>query len=151
MLHLKWGESEKTLRGLNGIFNSLVKNEWLNDPFVKQMVKAIDNSTIVKDRYIESPILGAISPRELSRGVKGCTLMKYHPEFEYSGDAFGDNCARWILTISECQDVLVAFEHLMVFPQPFEIKVVNSGAVITTMRELIVEESKWVQTLNLPR
>jgi hypothetical protein len=151
MLNLRFGATDKTIYNVSSFFDARVKNEWLNDQFVKDMVKDVDNSDIVKDRYIESKVLGAISPRELSTGVKGLILMEYMPENEYYGTACGDNCAGWILKIAERKDIFLAFNHLMRFPQPFRIKGVNSGKILTCMMDLIREENDWVMSLNLPR
>lgn len=52
-------------------FDSTYKKDWLNNDFAKEVILGIDKSTHIKDNYIESPVLGAISPRDLSTGCKG--------------------------------------------------------------------------------
>ncbi len=39
------------------------------------MIKDVDKSTVIAPRIIESPVLGAITPRELSGGVKTLILI----------------------------------------------------------------------------
>ena len=61
----------------------------------------VDRPTVLGPRVIDSPVLGGISPRELSGGVK--TLMDIYkvPEKIFNASACGDNCAKWILKIGE--------------------------------------------------
>ena len=43
--------------------------------FVKDMIQDVDHCTVISSHVIDSPILGAIMPRELSGGVKVLILM----------------------------------------------------------------------------
>lgn len=53
-----------------GYFDNVYEDEWLEDPFVKEMIRDVDNSSVISAHIIESPVLGAITPKELSGGVK---------------------------------------------------------------------------------
>lgn len=46
----------------------------MSDPVVKQMVLDIDNSEVISNGAIKSPVLGIISPTALSGGVKALIL-----------------------------------------------------------------------------
>lgn len=47
---------------------------------------------------IDSPVLGPISTKELSGGVKPLTLMAFDESGKvFNASACGDNCAKWIL------------------------------------------------------
>lgn len=51
---------------------------------------------------IESPVLGPISPKDLSGGVKTLMLMAFaDQEKVFNASACGDNCAKWILKIDK--------------------------------------------------
>ena len=143
MLNFRWGHTKETVRNFHVLFDDYVQNEWLNHPFVKEMVKAIDKTDIIKDRYIESPIFGAISPRELSGGVKGIILMMFEPEREYYGEQFGNNCAEWILKVADMHDINMGFRHFMEFPEPFKLRIVNDGSIITNNFDLIRNKFKY--------
>jgi len=90
-----------------------LKREWLLDSMVQQMIKDIDHNaiTIVNDKpYIESPILGAISPYELSGGVKSLIMLLKMDEifdkvYVFRTSAFGHNCYPWLFKIAEIKDV----------------------------------------------
>ena len=45
------------------------------------MLKDMDQSEIIGPRVIDSPVLGGISPRELSGGVKTLIAMYKMPDF----------------------------------------------------------------------
>lgn len=49
-------------------FDNVYEDEWLEDEFVKEMIQAVDHSSVINAHIIESPVLGAITPRELSGG-----------------------------------------------------------------------------------
>lgn len=51
-------------------FDNVYEDEWIEDPFVKEMIQDVDSSTVLNAHIIESPILGPITPKELSGGVK---------------------------------------------------------------------------------
>ena len=51
------------------------EDEWIIDPFVKEMIKDVDKSEVIGPHLIESPVLGPIPPTTLSGGVKVLILM----------------------------------------------------------------------------
>ena len=146
MLNIKFKVTENTLFKISDYFNLNFETEWLKNPLVRQMIKAVDKSEVIGDRVIDSPVFGTMSPMELSGGVKGLILMIYEPEKEYYGSAFGDNCAPWILEIAKLHDINIAFEHIMEFPNTsnLNIHIINSGKIINTMKELVYEAIKYL-------
>ena len=63
-------------------FDNVYEDEWIEDGFVKDMIQDVDHCTVISSHVIDSPILGAITPRELSGGVKVLILIeisKIHP------------------------------------------------------------------------
>jgi hypothetical protein len=50
----------------------------------------------------------------------------------------GDNCAKWLLNIAEEEDRTVNLRHIMDFGESaFEIRILNNGAVVHNMTELV--------------
>lgn len=101
------------------------EDEWIEDEFVKKMIEDVDHSVVVSPHIIDSPILGAITPKELSGGVKVLILMLKDDSFVYNMSNCGDNCAKWILKIAEKKDLVVYLQHIMHFEEPFEIKIIS--------------------------
>ena len=56
-------------------FDNVYEDEWIEDPFVREMIQDVDSSAVLNAHIIESPVLGPITPKELSGGVKVLILM----------------------------------------------------------------------------
>ena len=65
------------------------------------MIRDVDSSAVISAHVIESPVLGAITPKELFGGVKVLILMLKDDSFVYNMSNCGNNCAKWILKIAE--------------------------------------------------
>ena len=56
-----------------------------------------------------------------------------------------DNCAKFILKLAKEQDVTINLRHIMDFGKAkFTAKVLNDGAVVHNMDELLFEAAKYV-------
>lgn len=118
-------------------FDNVYEDEWLEDSFVKEMIQDVDHSTVISAHIIDSPILGAITPKELSGGVKVLILMLKDDSFVYNASNCGDNCAKWILKIAEQKDLIVYLRHIMHFKGEFEIEIMNTGKIVHNSREYV--------------
>lgn len=118
-------------------FNNTYEDEWIVEDISRQMIKEIDGSEVMGPHLIESPYLGPIPPERLSGGVKTLILIANDQEHIFNASACGDNCAEWLLKLSEERDVTVRFGHIMNFgKKPFEIEILNTGKKVHTMLEL---------------
>ena len=126
------------------VFDLSVRNEWLNTEFAKNAIKVIDNTTHVKDGYLESPFWGAMSPQKLSTGCKNILLMKFYskPSMFY-GTKCGDNCSPFILEIAKEKDLDVHFQHLMNFPSEMTAYVVEVDKMIYSATQFANEYVKF--------
>ena len=101
------------------------------------MIKDVDQSDVIAERLIDSPVLGPISVKELSGGVKTLMLMA----FDNSGKIFnasvcGNNCAKWILQIGKMKELTINLNHIMDFgTDEFEIEILNTNEVIHNRKE----------------
>ena len=107
-------------------FDNVYEDEWITDAFVREMIQDVDSSTVISPHIIESPILGAITPRELSGGVKVLILMLKDDSFVYNLSNCGNNCAKWVLKIAEQKDLTVYLQHMIRFEGNFEIQIMNT-------------------------
>lgn len=128
MLSIYFGDNDNSVFNTDVYFKYAYEDEWLADPLVKDIVKDIDNSTIIDNNLIESPVLGKIAPSILSGGTKTLMLIKNEPENIFNASTCGDNCSKWLLKIGALQDVTVNLYHIMDFGHgDFEIKIANNG------------------------
>ncbi len=120
-------------------FNYKKKKEWFSDPFVRKVIKDIDNCEVVKDEYIESPVWGGIAPERLSTGVKALILMRVLPGANIYATKCGDNCAPYIIELSKEQDVTITLKHYMRFACDFDAVMLDTGKEVHSLKEYLTE------------
>lgn len=146
MLKIYLGDMKNAIYHPPTYFDNRYEDEWITETLSVEMVKDIDKSQVVGAHLIDSPILGPITVKELSGGVKTLMLMA----FDESGNIFnasvcGDNCAKWILKISEKKDLTINLRHIMDFGvSEFEAEILNTGEVIHSMREFVNIAGEYV-------
>lgn len=146
MLKIYFGDMKNAIYHPPTYFDNRYEDEWITETLSVEMVKDIDKSQVVGAHLIDSPILGPITVKELSGGVKTLMLMA----FDESGNIFnasvcGDNCAKWILKISEKKDLTINLRHIMDFGvSEFEAEILNTGEVIHSMREFVNIAGEYV-------
>ncbi|MCD8015702.1 MAG: DUF4869 domain-containing protein [Lachnospiraceae bacterium] len=118
-------------------FDHVYEDEWITDPFVKEMIQDVDLSTVISAHVIESPVLGAITPKELSGGVKVLILMLKDDSFVYNMSNCGDNCAKWILKIAAEKDLTVYLQHILRFDGEFDIMIMNTEKIVHNRKEYV--------------
>lgn len=145
MLSIIFNRGSKDIENTNYVFSPDTwfkynyEEEWFEDELVKEMVRDVDDSTVISAYSIDSPVLGIIAPERLSGGVKALIIMYKEPTLIVNASACGNNCAKWILEIGKRQDITVRLEYEMEFEEPFEISVKNSGNVIHSYEEFLKE------------
>lgn len=139
-IHVDNDKTKNVIRSVDYYFNSHKKKEWFNDPFVKRIIKEIDNTIAVKDEYMESPVFGGMSPDRLSTGCKALILMYLTDEIVFATRC-GDNCAPYILEIAKKKDLHIMLNHCMRFPReiPFDAIFVDSNVKTTNGLEYFKE------------
>lgn len=138
MLNIFYGDMPEAIYNPAVYFKNTYMDEWITDELSREMIKDVDNSVVLGPRVIDSPVLGGISPRELSGGVKTLILISKVPEKIFNASACGDNCAKWLLKIGDMQDVTINLRHLMDFgDEAFEVKILNTNQLVHNMDELL--------------
>ena len=121
------------------------EDNWITDPFVKKMIKDVDQSIVLDSGVIDSPVLGKIPPTGLSGGVKTLILVKFEKNKIFNASTCGDNCAKWLLKIAETEDRTINLRHLMKFEvEPFDIRILNTNEIVHTMEELVSIAGEFV-------
>ncbi len=121
------------------------EDDWIKDPFVKEMIQDVDQSIVLDSGVIDSPVLGKIPPTGLSGGVKTLILVKFDKDKIFNASTCGDNCAKWLLKIAEKEDRTINLHHLMRFgTEPFTIRVLNTNQIVHSMEELVSIAGEFV-------
>ena len=138
MLSVFYGDMPEAVYNTVVFFKNSYTDDWITDELSVRMIKDVDKSDVIGPRVIDSPVLGGISPRELSGGVKTLIDIYKRPDKVFNASACCDNCAKWLLEIGERQDVTINLRHLMDFGDgSFTIRILNTDQIVHNMRELI--------------
>ena len=139
MLSVYLGKIEEAVYYPPVYFDNRYEDEWIIDKRSIEIIRDVDKSDVVSAHLIESPVLGPISPKELSGGVKTILLMLFDDTGRiFNASACGDNCAKWILKIAESKDLTINLRHIMEFgDDEFEMKILNTGEVVHNMLEFV--------------
>lgn len=138
MLSIFYGDMPGAIYNPVVYFKNTYTDEWITDELTKEMILDVDRSKVLGARVIDSPVLGGISPIELSGGVKTLISIYKMPGKVFNASACGDNCAKWILRIGEMQDVTINLRHLMDFGDgEFTVRILNTDQIVHSMDELL--------------
>lgn len=146
MLNVYLGEMDQAIYYPPAYFDNQYEDEWITDPLSVAMIKDVDKSQVVGPHLIESPVLGPISVKEISGGVKTLMLLAFDPSGRiFNASACGDNCAKWILKIGKEKDLTINLRHLMDFGNDsFEFKILNTGDIVHNMEQFVSIAGKYV-------
>lgn len=146
MLNIYLGDMENAIYHPPVYFDNTYEDEWITDRLSVEMIKDVDKSEVVGPHLIQSPVLGPISTKELSGGVKTLMLMAFDDSGKvFNASACGDNCAKWIIEIAKYKDLTINLHHIMDFGKDqFEAKIINTGDVVHSMTEFISIAGRYV-------
>lgn len=146
MLSIYLGQMEEAIYYPPAYFNNTYDDEWITDPLTVEMIKDVDKSEVIGPHLIESPVLGPISVKEISGGVKTLILMAFDDSGRiFNASACGNNCEKWILEIGKRKDLTINLRHIMNFgKEPFEIKILNNGEMVHDLDRFIAVAAKYV-------
>ena len=142
MLTIHFGSLKNEIYHPPTYFDNQYEDEWITSPLTKEMILDIDKSEVIGAHLIESPVLGPISPKEISGGVKTLILMAYDTSGRiFNASSCGDNCAKWIIEISRRKDLLIVLHHVMDFSRAgdFDAFIDNTGKYVHGYEEYLDE------------
>ena len=105
MLNIYINGVEGEIYSTDAWFDWNYEKEWITDETSVKMIKDIDKSTVLSNGAIESPVLGIISPEQLSGGVKTLILINNDLNNVFCANQCGDNCAEWLMRIADDKDL----------------------------------------------
>ena len=146
MLNVYYGEMPEAIYNPAVYFKNTYDDDWIMDEFSKDMIKDVDKSIVIGPRIIDSPVLGGITPKELSGGVKTLILIYKMPDKIFNASTCGDNCSKWLLKIAKQKNITINLRHLMDFGDgEFRIKILNTNQIVHNMRELVLVAGMFVR------
>lgn len=139
MLKVYFGSREDEIYNSSAYFVNQYEDEWITTELARKMILDVDKSVVVSSRVIDSPVLGPITPRELSGGVQTLLLMAYDDSGNiFNASACGNNCAKWILEIARTKDLTVTLHNIMDFGYgSFDLYILNEHKLVHDMSEFV--------------
>lgn len=137
MLYITYKKPKNIILTPATYFDNMYMDDWFEDAIVKQMILDVDKSTVISCDCVRSPILGTIPITKISGGVKALILMYKCKGKTIWATACGDNCAEWIIRLSEKQDVYIMLEHIMKFPRDFDAVCLDNKRVLHTVKDYL--------------
>ena len=138
MLNIFFGDMPEAIYNTVVYFKNVYEEEWIVEPLSREMIQDVDRSIVLAGGVIDSPVLGKISPLNLSGGVKTLILIEHVPDQIFNASACGDNCAKWLLKMAENKDITINLRHIMDFgDNSFCIRILNNNQIVCNMQELI--------------
>ena len=147
MLNIFYGPMPEAIYDTAVYFKNTYSDHWIAAPLAVEMIRDVDRSKVIGSQIIESPVLGMITPLQLSGGVKTLLLIANDKanKHVFNASTCGDNCAKWLLRIAEKRKVVVNLRHLMDFGDgSFKIRVLNNGKIVKNMGELVEAAGEYV-------
>ena len=147
MLRVWFGERPNAVYNTSVYFKNKYEDEWITEDFARKVIMDVDHSEVKDANTIQSPVLGSISPLQLSGGVKALLLMKHYPGKIFNASSCGDNCAKWILELGESKNFTINLFHIMDFGKgEFEIRILNHRTLVAhNMQEFLDAGIKYLQ------
>lgn len=93
------------------------KPEWFEDDFVKEFLKAVDNTKVLFEEALLDYRGRGISTEMISSGCKTlCDIYYCEDGSIFNGSMMGNNCIPFLLRIAKNKDFTMVLEHYMDFP-----------------------------------
>ena len=138
MLKIFYGDMKDSIYNTASYFKYDYEDDWIVDPFVRDMIYDVDKSIVLDSGVIDSPVLGKIPPTGLSGGIKTLILVKFEKDKIFYDSSWGYNFAKLFLKIEEKEDRIINLHHLMDFgKEGFEILIMNTNQIVHTRMELV--------------
>ena len=138
MLRVWFGGRPNAVYNTSVYFKNKYEDEWITEDFAREVIRDVDHSEVKDANTIQSPVLGSISPLQLSGGVKALLLMKHYPGKTFNASSCGDNCAKWILELGESKNFTINLFHIMDFGKgEFEIRILNHRTLVAHRSSLM--------------
>jgi len=145
MLNIYYGDMDGVIFNTSVYFRNVYRDEWITAPLSIEMIRDVDNSEVLSEGVIDSPVLGKIPPTGLSGGVKALILVENMPDKIFNVTNCGDNCAKWLLRIAEDKEVSVNLRYLMHFGDGyFNIRILNNNQIVHSTKELFFSAVEFV-------
>ena len=151
MLSIFFGYDENAILSVDTYFNNTYDEAWLDDPFVRKIIRIVDGSEVQDRQCILSDVLGQIPPERLSGGTKALILMYEEEGFYTDLIVCGANCENLILDMAQQKDIScslsgydISFEKLGDEEHSVPVRCENDGSLMKTHDDFVMTMLEYV-------
>ena len=151
MLSIFFGYDENAILSVDTYFNNTYDEAWLDDPFVRKIIRIVDGSEVQDRQCILSDVLGQIPPERLSGGAKALILMYEEEGFYTDLIVCGANCENLILDMAQQKDIScslsgydISFEKLGDGEHSIPVRCENDGSLMKTHDDFVMKMLEYV-------
>lgn len=119
------------------------EDEWMLRDYTKRIVKELDNSEVLGNQAIKSPVLGIIPPDWLSATCKNVIMMSVGIEMVFASGFFANEANKLIEEISGRQDVHLYMNHMFNYTDAQVATLVDCGNKVVKGNKEI--QDNWIQ------
>ncbi len=101
MLTIRFGDVPEAIYDTAPYFDNTYSDEWLEEPFSKKILKAIDKAEVLGPQAVKSKALGVIPATRISGGAKTLLLIDHMPDKIFNSSDSGNNCDKCLLNIAD--------------------------------------------------
>ena len=151
MLNIYFGYDKNVILSVDVYFNNTYDETWFDDPFIRKIIRIVDDSEVQDRHCIMSSVLGQIPPERLSGGAKTLILLYKEDGFYTDLIVCGENCEKLILDIAEKKDIScalsgydISFENLGDTDHPTPVRCENDGTLLRNHEEFVLKMLEFV-------
>lgn len=155
MLSIFFGYDKNAVLSVDTYFNNTYDEEWMDDPFVREIIRTVDGSEVQDRQCILSEVLGQIPPERLSGGTKALILMYEEEDFYTDLIVCGVNCEDLILDMAQKKDIScslsgydISFKSLGDSEHSVPIRCENDGSMMKTHDEFVLKMLEYAGGLR---
>lgn len=120
-----------------GVLDVLGRPDYYESKFARRAVREVDGSELISPYNVISPVLGSISTRQLSGGVKMLILLYSVSNMTGNGAGMGGNCYPLLFEMADKKDVFIRTPYIDDIPKGLQVSAycINNRKVISTSDE----------------
>ncbi len=139
---------EEKIISTSKYFNNAYMDNWL-DEWAQKVISQIDNSKLISQTLVESPVLGPITIREISGGAKALITMNCDSSVISNANSCGNNCASLLAELSQKKDFSIYLAYPMDFGNhTFDMEIARTGKKCHNAEEFEKEYLLWRQSMT---
>lgn len=145
MLYLTFKEptdKDKFILAPGDIFDYMSEDDWFEDDIIKDVIRKIDQSTVISEGAVDSDILGIVPMNKISGGAKTLILFlkwKEAHNYIFRSASLGDNCFPYVYEWSKKLDITLYVTSYFVYPEIDDLQVVcvDNGKIYSGKHDIM--------------